>query len=273
MVQQRIAAAFWSYVHADDEHENGRITRLRERLERSIQFQSGIRDFRIFQDRRDIGWGQKWQGFISGSLEQALLLFPVITPSFFSSIECRKETQAFQVRQTALGRDDLILPLYYFTADPMEDADHAAPDPAERELAALFNAHQREDWRTLRRAGENDPAYIQAIERMAEMAVAALRRNRAAAGNGGPPAANPTGTVTAQAPRQAPGGATPAPEAAPKPSPTAADDGPAPVRTLTVNQFPGRGDFATITEAVRRAPGGGANPRLARPLPRERGDQ
>jgi cobaltochelatase CobT len=59
MVQQRTAVGFWSYVHSDDEHENGRITRLRERLERSIQFQSGIRDFRIFQDRKHIGWGQK----------------------------------------------------------------------------------------------------------------------------------------------------------------------------------------------------------------------
>ena len=117
----------------------------------------------------------------------------MITPSYFSSIECQKETLAFRGRQTALGRDDLILPLYYFTADPMEDADHAAPDPAERELAALFNAHQREDWRTLRRAGENDSAYIQAIERMAEMAVAA-RRHRGA-GNGGNVAA--TGNCSA----------------------------------------------------------------------------
>ena len=44
-------AGFFSYVHADDEFENGRISRLRERLEQAIRFYSGLREFRIFQDK------------------------------------------------------------------------------------------------------------------------------------------------------------------------------------------------------------------------------
>ena len=48
-------AGFFSYVHADDEFENGRISKLRERLERAIRFYSGLREFRIFQDRISSG--------------------------------------------------------------------------------------------------------------------------------------------------------------------------------------------------------------------------
>ena len=125
-----IAAGFWSYVHFDDEHEKGRITRLRERLERSIQFHSGIRDFRIFQDRNDIGWGERWAERLAESLGDALLLFPVVTPSYFSSGACRDEALAFRQRQKKLSRNDLILPIYYLRADPMEDAEAASgPEP------------------------------------------------------------------------------------------------------------------------------------------------
>jgi hypothetical protein len=106
-----IKAGSWSYTHSDDEHENGRIARLRERLERSIQFYSGIRDFRIFLDRKDIGWGQKWARRIADSLDDALLLFPIVTPSYFSSAPCREEALAFRTRQSKLCRDDLILPI------------------------------------------------------------------------------------------------------------------------------------------------------------------
>jgi hypothetical protein len=46
-------AAFLSCVRADDEYENGRISRLRERLEKAIRFHSDLREFQIFQDWKD----------------------------------------------------------------------------------------------------------------------------------------------------------------------------------------------------------------------------
>jgi cobaltochelatase CobT len=48
-------AAFLSYVHTDD--HDGRITAFREQLSNEIRMQIG-RPFPIFQDRKDIQWGQ-----------------------------------------------------------------------------------------------------------------------------------------------------------------------------------------------------------------------
>ncbi len=148
-LQKRIVAGFWSYVNLDDDYESGRITRLRDRLERSIRFYSGNREFRIFQDRRDIGWGEKWADVIAGSLEHALLLFPVLTPSYLSSEACRREALAFHERQSKLGRDDLILPIYYLAAGWMDESNSVTPEPEEIEVAKLLCSRQ---YRRLARA-------------------------------------------------------------------------------------------------------------------------
>ena len=47
-------AAFMSYAHRDD--NDGRLTKLRERLAYEVSVRTG-EDFEIFQDRRDIQWG------------------------------------------------------------------------------------------------------------------------------------------------------------------------------------------------------------------------
>lgn len=247
-------AGFWSYVYLDDEHESGRITRLRERLERSICFYSGDRDFRIFQSRQDVGWGERWERVIAGSLDHALLLFPVITPSYFSSDACRQEALAFQQRQTQLERDDLILPIYYLTADLMEDADQATPEPDKRAVAMLLDAHQNEDWRTLRDTPETDPAYARAIERLAQKAVEALKRSRAVAT--APKASAPAVPPPPQVQQGVQGGTASSLTAAPERPSTAAGSAPGHIITLTVHPMPGRAAFTTIAEAVARAPGG-----------------
>jgi cobaltochelatase CobT len=50
-------SAFMSYVRSDDDHDGGRITKFRERLEGEVRMQAG-KAFPIFQDRNDIAWGQ-----------------------------------------------------------------------------------------------------------------------------------------------------------------------------------------------------------------------
>ena len=48
---------------------------------------------------------------------------PIITPLFFSSAGCRDELEKFLAHEKAIGRDDLILPVYYVTAPVLEKAD------------------------------------------------------------------------------------------------------------------------------------------------------
>jgi hypothetical protein len=237
-------AGFWSYVHEDNKHDNGRIQRLSARLESSIRFYSGIRDFRIFLDRKDIGWGEKWASRIAESIDDSLLLFPITTPSYFSSVQCREEFLAFQRRQTNLNRDDLILPIYYVSTELMAEGNDRSYKAEEAEVASLLRSSQYEDWRSLRVTEETDRSYANAIERMAQQATKALRRD------------HPVIVVKSS---DSPLSSVDRPErenedtAAEMVSPTAA---PGVVVTFTVHQMPGRGQFTTITEAIARAPSG-----------------
>ena len=51
---------FMSYVRIDDQHESGRLSQFCDRLTGEVRMQTG-EEFRIFQDRNDIAWGQQWQ--------------------------------------------------------------------------------------------------------------------------------------------------------------------------------------------------------------------
>ena len=106
-------AGFLSYARIDDEDEAGRISRLRERLERGIQRFSGNRDFRLFQDIEGIGWGADWRRRLEHALDGSYVLVPIITPAWFSSPVCFEEATAFLRRQALTPGAKLVLPLYY----------------------------------------------------------------------------------------------------------------------------------------------------------------
>ena len=138
-------AAFLSYVRFDDEHEEGRLTQLRERLSGEVRMQTG-EPFPIFQDRNDIGWGQNWRERIERSLDEVTFLIPVVTPSFLTSDACQEELRIFLEREKALERNDLILPLYYVDSPILNDKRSSGQDP----LAQAITEHQYADWRDLR---------------------------------------------------------------------------------------------------------------------------
>jgi hypothetical protein len=66
---------FFSYARQVDEHDAGRLTRLRERLQGEIRVQTGLP-----VDIGEIRWGDRWRKEILGSLSEAYFLIPVITP-------------------------------------------------------------------------------------------------------------------------------------------------------------------------------------------------
>src|SRR5262249_38507374 len=129
--------AFLSYVRADDQHEGGRLTQLRESLEGEVRMQTGA-SFPIFQDRADIAGGQHWRQAVDSALASARILTPVITPGFFNSEPCREDLRLFLDREKQLGRDDLILPIYYVTCRILSDEKRRAGD----ELAEIIAARQ-----------------------------------------------------------------------------------------------------------------------------------
>jgi hypothetical protein len=51
--------AFFSYVRLVDQHDEGRVSLLRKRLEDENRVQTGLK-VQIFQDIRDLKWGDRW---------------------------------------------------------------------------------------------------------------------------------------------------------------------------------------------------------------------
>ena len=146
-------AAFMSYARFDDQHDDGQLTQFRERLSAEVRVQTG-EQFPIFQDRNDISWGQNWQKRIDQTLDAVTLLLVIITPGFFRSFACRAEVERFLARERELGRDDLILPVYYVSTPELEDPARRDAD----ELARVLASRQYADWRELRFEPFNSPA-------------------------------------------------------------------------------------------------------------------
>ncbi|WP_417913625.1 right-handed parallel beta-helix repeat-containing protein [Candidatus Electronema sp. JM] len=174
----RAPKAFMSYVNLDDQHENGLITQFREHLSRAMRMQTG-EAFEIFQDRKDIAWGQQWQERINGSLDATTFLLPIITPAFFKSDACREELERFLKREEELQRGDLILPVYYVSCPALNDKAKRERD----KLAQVIAARQYADWRELRFEDFTSSQCRRAFAKLAEQIVAALERSQKESAN------------------------------------------------------------------------------------------
>ncbi len=150
-------SVFLSYPRASD--RGGKISRLREVLEEEIRLLTGDAKFEIFQDV-SMGLGQSWKQVLLERLEDASFLLPIVQPLFFTSESCRAELEAFLARERSVGRDDLVLPIYYIEC---EDLSPGSQDPLRRALAS----RQYMDCRNLRHATD---------EQLDEVAVKIARR-------------------------------------------------------------------------------------------------
>jgi cobaltochelatase CobT len=92
--------AFLSYARFDDQHENGRMSEFCQYFSGEVQLQTGSK-FRIFQDSKDIAWGEQWQHRIDQSLDLVTFLIPMITPSFFSSEAAATNWNVFSIAKSS----------------------------------------------------------------------------------------------------------------------------------------------------------------------------
>src|SRR5512147_285233 len=169
MTKQPIA--FLSYVRDDDEHEGGRLTQFRELLSREVRMQTG-EEFPIFQDRKDIRWGQNWKQRLDDSLDAVTFLIPLIAPGFFRSKPCRDELARFLAREKSLGRSDLVPPVYYINCPTLNDEVKRAGD----DLAQAIYEHQYADWRELRFEPFTAPEMRRQIAKLATQIGEAIAR-------------------------------------------------------------------------------------------------
>ncbi|MFJ9105467.1 toll/interleukin-1 receptor domain-containing protein [Streptomyces sp. NPDC102405] len=168
--------AFMSYAQFNDRHDRGWLTAFRERLSGEVEALTGM-PFPIFQDRDSIDWGEHWESRIEQSLDAVALFIPIVTPHFFTSAACRKELGRFLRNERTRGRQDLVLPLYYVTADRLEDSGNAD------EYATALKSRQYYDLRRLRGKKLHSDAFEEGVRHVAQR----LRRaftQRSAAGPG-----------------------------------------------------------------------------------------
>ena len=223
-------AALMSYAHSDDTDRH--LTTFRERLSQEVHVQTG-RDFPIFQDTKDIQWGQSWQQRINDSLDEVTFLIPIMTPSFFHSEPCRAELERFIEREKRLGRNDLILPVYFVETDLLSDPELRATD----ELAEVIASRQYIDWRDLRFEQFTNPQVRKILVKLAVQIRDALPRLQAPPKAGQTTSAldtQPTAATTRQSGEQTTEG------------PTLKKEPP----SCVVDSFH-RGDFTTITDAIK----------------------
>jgi len=161
--EQQQPMAFMSYVRSDDEHDDGRLTEFCKRLSAEVQMQTG-REFPIFQDRKDITWGQAWRQRIEGSIDTTTFFIPIVTPGFFNSLSCREELERFLERERGLNREDLVLPVYYVGCPLLDDDNLRKTDP----LAEELHKRQWADWRDLRFSQFTSPEVRSALARLAQ---------------------------------------------------------------------------------------------------------
>lgn len=211
--------ALMSYTRVDDQNTDGYLTTFCEKLSGEVYLHTG-QPFHIFQDIKDIAWGQPFEQRIDTALATITFFIPILTPSFFRSAFCRSELEKFLRREAALGRGDLILPVYYINVPALEKPALRAKDP----LAQTIAARQRMDWRELRFEGFDSPRVRRMLAQMAEQIATALEQVPALdappeAAPPPPPPAPPVGSVSADETSPPPAtSATPA-DAAPPPPP------------------------------------------------------
>lgn len=135
-MSKRQPKAFMSYARKDDKNLEGYITKFRERLNAAVEFETG-EEFDIYQDWKDIGWGQDWKEHIDNSLDEVIFLIPIITPKFLKSESCRDEMKHFISRENKLNRTDLILPVYFKECPEIEEKARNASDPVVESIKSI----------------------------------------------------------------------------------------------------------------------------------------
>lgn len=158
-------SGFWSYVHADDGAEGGRIAQLGRDIAAQFQLLTG-EPIELFLDRDSLEWGAHWSERIESSLANIAFFIPVLTPRYFASPACRSELQTFARRADQFGVRALLLPVLYADLPFGEGED---------DLVELARSFQWADWRELRFSNLNDGSYRRAVHDLAQRLVDANR--------------------------------------------------------------------------------------------------
>lgn len=148
---------FLSYPTAAD--RRGRISKFKEELEIELQERTGEPDLQFFQDKNDIGIGERWEAKLGDALDTAGYLVPIVQPLFFKSTWCVREVLDFDALCERRGLHGRILPILWLDTPQLEDHTGLTDDAAR--AATLLAKTQWFDWRSQRLTDWNQDKVLQ----------------------------------------------------------------------------------------------------------------
>jgi hypothetical protein len=169
---------FFSYSRDDDDDSRGTLSELRDRIQRELRGQLGRsrNTLRIWQDKEAIAPGKLWESEIKAALDGAVFFIPILTPTTVKSHFCKHEFESFLAREQALGRTDLVFPIYYIRVPTLEREAEWRSDP----LLSIIAKRQWADWRELRLLEVQETSVREAIAQFCAKIVETLQRPDAA---------------------------------------------------------------------------------------------
>ncbi|SBW19044.1 hypothetical protein FDG2_0934 [Candidatus Protofrankia californiensis] len=169
-----VPIVFLSYADEDHARHGASIGALGSALETEISTRTGHR-CRVLRDRREIGWCELWNEWITNLPDTTAILVAIMTPAFFRSAQCRHELERFLKleRQSNLERrserTDLVLPIPW--ADDLDLAHGGTGDV----LVEAMCRRVGEDWPS---PHDRSPATLPAENLAEHLATGLARRLR-----------------------------------------------------------------------------------------------
>jgi hypothetical protein len=165
---------FFSYSREDDDDAAGRLTALRDAIQRELRGQLGRtrRQLRLWQDKEAIIPGRLWEKEIKAAIEEAVFFIPIITPTVVNSSYCRSEFEFFLEQERVFERSDLVFPILYIRVPELEQESRWRDHP----VLSVIGQRQWVDWRQLRLLPVEDLAVRRAIEAFSSKIIETLSR-------------------------------------------------------------------------------------------------
>lgn len=140
---------------------HGAIRRVAEHVQDEYGVITGGLELNLFLDNMKLKWGDKWRDRIREAVDNSTFFIPIITPRYFKSEECRRELLGFADQAQEMGREALIMPLYFVEVPELEAGNSNDP------MIKLVADSQMKDWRTLRFLDFNTQPYRLALNELA----------------------------------------------------------------------------------------------------------
>jgi hypothetical protein len=143
--QPKKITGFFSYSRSDDANTRGGLSKLHERIQSELRLRLG-RDqngLELWKDTGAIRKGQEWQRKIEEAAARSVFFITVASPAALNSPHCRFEFEAFIKRESGLGRNDLMFPIFYVDIPELKDAAQRDRHP----MLGVLHKRQYLDWR------------------------------------------------------------------------------------------------------------------------------